>query len=268
MSVEAIGDHSSSFNMSAILLQRRWLRRALPFPHVIAQHVFAPAFYCSIEEQFRRLLASGSDFKRNMPGYDAVGYPFTPQLAGPLAVFVSRSWHDLVADIMDVEATYDIDGSLHSHEVLANDGSIHNDLAEGWFVDEARRPDGVNVTDRALCSYNHGTTKRPGLRARRVVRGVAILFYLDNAAWIPGDGGETGLYRTAGDEIHRPAAVVPPLNNSVLIFKCTPRSFHSFLRNSRTCRNSVTMWLHRPWEDVVGEFGEASVVKWPRGERI
>ena len=91
---------------------------------------------------------------------------------------------------------------------------------------------------------------------------MAVLFYLANEPWRPGDGGETALFHGAGGGIDRPAAVVPPVNNSMLAFECTPFSFHTFLSNVRTPRNSVVMWLHRPKSEVEERWTSRPIVYW------
>jgi len=96
------------------------------------------------------------------------------------------------------------------------------------------------------------------------IRAVAAIFYLDNPPWSPGDGGTTGLYRNASDPVDQPAAVVPPLNNSMLAFECTPFSYHGFVSNRRHPRNSVVLWLHRSRQDVVRRWGEHAIVGYKR----
>ena len=94
------------------------------------------------------------------------------------------------------------------------------------------------------------------------IRGVAIIYYLNNLAWAPGDRGETGLYRAAQDPIEHPVVEVPPSNNSLLAFECTPHSFHTFRGNNRYARNSVIVWIHRQKSTVLGRWGDAAIVPW------
>jgi hypothetical protein len=55
---------------------------------------------------------------------------------------------------------------------------------------------------------------------------------------------------------------VPPINNSMLLFECTPYSYHSFISNRRSVRNCLVMWLHRPKEEVTARWGETVIEKW------
>jgi Rps23 Pro-64 3,4-dihydroxylase Tpa1-like proline 4-hydroxylase len=104
--------------------------------------------------------------------------------------------------------------------------------------------------DVRRCSYTHGVTA-PGVNRRKVARAVTMIYYLANRPWFPGDGGETGLYRKATDPVARPAAIAPPINNSILVFENGPGSYHSFIRNRRNPRNSVILWLHRTIADTM-----------------
>ncbi|XXX75821.1 2OG-Fe(II) oxygenase [Sorangium sp. So ce134] len=252
------------------LLSGRYFRqRVYPFPHIVGEDVLAPGAYRDVEEAFRGALRAGlSDapgdgrFARTVPGYGAYVKPLLRDVTGPLELFVSRAWHDMVAALWDVEATLDMDAALHHHPAGSGDGWIHNDLNPGWFVDRPRA-DGVNVADPALCDYQHGAAAGGAGRPRETVRAAALLFYLANDPWSPGDGGETGLYASARSPVSSPAAVVPPINNSLLCFACTPYSYHAFLRNKKSPRNSVILWIHVPAERAARRHGARSIEPWP-----
>jgi 2OG-Fe(II) oxygenase superfamily len=257
------------------LANRRWLYRDEPFPHVTAQAVFTRACYRELEAEFQRILERGfadpasvraepgmpgRQFARGMPGYDAYGFNFSPELEGPLRLFVSRPWHDLLAGLFGVNATGHVNAGLHHHKVGSTSGNPHNDLNPAWFVDY-ESPDGINLARHDICSYSTGRARVPGVVPKVVVRAVAMIFYLNNPPWSQGDGGETALYRTQRDE---PEVIVPPINNSLLAFGCTPYSYHSFLSNVRHERNTVIMWLHRSRSEVVTRWGKRAIVDWPR----
>ncbi|WP_437294876.1 2OG-Fe(II) oxygenase [Sorangium sp. So ce426] len=258
-----------------ILSGRRLWQRARPFPHIVGEGVLAPDVYRDVEEAFRSELCRGLGeaaatsppthrFARTVPGYGAHVKALTRETTGALALFVSRGWHDMIAGLWGIEATGDVDAALHHHPVGSGDGWVHNDLNPGWFVDQPKA-DGVNLSDSALCNYQHGPADPLGsssLVPRETVRAAALLFYLANDPWSPGDGGETGLYSSLHSPVSRPAAVVPPLNNSLLCFACTPFSCHAFLSNRRSPRNSVILWLHVPRAQAEARHGARSIEPW------
>jgi hypothetical protein len=254
--------------LARMLAHRRWWRRAEPFPHVVARDVFTDAAYRRLAEEFEAMLARGmasapapGRFARSIAGYDALALHFGVDHRGPLSLFFSRPWCELLARVAGVEVTDDVNAGLHHHDPGSQSGTPHNDLNPGWFI-ERRRPDGINMMDHAACNYYHGATREPGARPRERVRAVAMIYYLANPPWRDGDGGETGLYRTGRDPVDRPTVAVPPINNSLVLFECTPWSFHAFLSNRRHPRNSVIQWLHRPREAAVARWGEERIVHW------
>ena len=92
---------------------------------------------------------------------------------------------------------------------------------------------------------------------------MSLLFYLANGPWHPGDGGETALYASSSDAaLTGPAATVAPVDNSLVLFECTPYSWHTFLSNRVRPRESLVMWLHRSKQDTVDRWGEASIAYW------
>jgi hypothetical protein len=242
------------------LAHRRWLRRDLPFPHVVATNVFRPAVYAELERDFHARMDRGE--LRPMGSYDALGLSFDKEVTGPFALFFSRAWHDLIARLVGVTATGHVSGGLHHHAVGSASGQVHNDLNPGWFADAGTRDDGIVVSTSDLCEYATGRTSDPQIEPRELMRAVAVLFYVGNAPWAPGDGGATGLYRHRDDDVHRPAAIVPPHSNSLLAFECTPWSFHSFIGNRRNPRNCLVTWLHRERHEVLDRWGAAPIVPW------
>jgi hypothetical protein len=243
-------------DLGDVLSGSTWRRISYPFEHIVADDVFKPDFYTAFEAQVRGLLG---EFTRNMPTYDATSYVVTSVDEGPLAVLRSRAWHDMIARAIPVAATGDVNIALHHHDVGSLNGTVHNDLNPGWFVDEGRA-DGITMADPSRCGYWHGAGAVGPAYER--VRAVAVLIYVGNDPWFPGDGGETGLYSAGNQPVDEPSLALPPLNNTLLAFECTPQSFHSFRTNRRTGRTSLIQWLHRSREEAVARWGEDSLVPW------
>ena len=138
--------------------------------------------YQAMAAQYTDLL-KGGHFGRGIPGYDVTAYTVTGRTPGPLSLFCSRPWHDMLACLFGVNATGELNIALHHHAVGSLDGSPHNDLNPGWFADRPRS-DGIIVHDPAYgCDYRFGTEK-PDVGTVERVRAVAVIFYLAN----PGPG--------------------------------------------------------------------------------
>jgi hypothetical protein len=199
-----------------------------------------------------------------MKAHDIYGRTVNPDIADRLDPLLTRPWHDLLARAMRINATGHVAVGIHHHRVDSQHGFPHNDLNPGWFL-SSPTSDELAIADQAI-DYTTGTVLDGTAESRPVetIRAASVLFYLANPQWEIGDGGGTGLYRSGGDNIERPAAVVPPLNNSLLMFECTPTSYHGFISNHRNPRNSIIMWLHRPKQDVVERWGEGAIVPYGR----
>jgi 2-oxoglutarate-Fe(II)-dependent oxygenase superfamily protein len=254
--------------LDRILQQRRWRVSTEPFPHVVAYDVFTPAFYGWLDHGYGELLDRGlsqthdpTRFSRNIKNYDAYSTTFSDVTPEAMAVFISREWHDMIANIMGVCATGDVNGGFHYHAKGSKSGQVHNDLNPGWFADNPN-PFAVNLSRNEVCNYSTGKAGASGVSVHQTVRAVALLFYLHNPPWKFGDGGETGLYSYRDQPVHEPTIAVPPINNSLFMFECRPNSYHSFLENRNAARNSIIMWLHRPFQEAVARWGEKSIVYW------
>jgi hypothetical protein len=252
-----------------MLKNRRWVAASYPFPYVYAADVFQSSVYRSLEASFQSILDLGlsqtpakGKFSRMFGKYDAYGAKLPAASDDPFRIFVSREWHDLLAGLFNVKTTGDVNAELHHHAVDSSRGRIHSDFNPGWFVGHAETGS-VNLSDNEICSYKFGKL-RAGEQKPPVqrVRAVAMLYYLANPKWRPRHGGETGLYEFEDSAVTAPAVAIPPLNNHLVAFEVTPYSFHAFLKNKRSPRNAVVLWLHRAYEDAVAQWGECSIVKW------
>jgi hypothetical protein len=258
----ALSSAPRRFALDGLLANRRWVHRTRPFPHVYARDVFNADFYRSLHEEFERIERDEPEtFLRNMGDYDASGATLDQFRHGPLGVFVSRDWHDMIAAVAGVQATGDINATLHHHDPGSAGGWPHNDLNPSTFAGPPPGPDEVRLGGDGGVGVVSGD--RPeGTPAREVIRAVSLLFYLGNPEWESGDGGETGLFNDIATAAAGPARAVPPINNSLVMFECTPRSWHAFVSNRVKPRNSVVMWLHRAKDEVVERWGDERIAYW------
>jgi hypothetical protein len=238
---------------------QRWIRREAPFAHVVAYDLFTPVVYQRLETTFLQLLEESGD-PEYLSSHDIQGRTIDSATAAAFEPLLSRAFHDVLADVLGIRATGHVAAGMHHHRPGSHHGFPHNDLNRGWFLGQPG-PDELSYAGSAI-DYTSGRLlgDADGKPVIETVRAASLLFYLANPRWEPGDGGATGLYRSGTDNIEKPAAFVPPINNSMLLFECTPNSYHGFVSNTRTIRNSIVMWLHRPKEDVVHRWSEAAIV--------
>jgi hypothetical protein len=264
----ALGYVEAGIDWSRVLANRRWWLKSSPWPYFFADNIFTQEFLSQLEAQFLEILGRGfgqsSDrtrFGRNMPNSDAYSWNLPPNVSGPLAIFYSRAWHNMLVALTGVSSTRDVNAALHHHQVASANGSVHRDVGIGWFSDQPRA-DGINPMDLTRCSYTSGAVEEDGTAAREVVRSLTMIIFLCNPHWQSGEGGETGLYNYPSDSVEKPAVRIAPVSNSILIFENRPDSYHSFLSNPRVTRNSIILWLHRPKSEAVSRWGDHNIYRW------
>ncbi len=249
-------------DIGASLAASRWIRRKRPFPHIVAYDVFTASVYQRLEQAFLTTLEAtrGRDY---LVEHDIKGRTIDPGIALRFAPVISKQFHDLLARVLGIQATGHVACGVHHHAVNSSNGFPHNDLNPGWFIGKPAAGR-LKVSGPAI-DYTTGTVLREGVGPpHQLIRAAAMLYYVANPYWELGDGGTTGLYTSARDPVDKPAAAVAPINNSMLLFECTPTSFHGFISNHRHPRNSIIMWLHRPREEVVARWGEDAIVPYGR----
>jgi hypothetical protein len=251
-------------DLTSLLSHRRWWRHLRPFPHVRAVNVFRPEVYAELEGAFQTWLA-GSGGGSALAGHDLQGTTVTSSFEGPLRLFASTGWHQLIARTFAIDVTPHVALGLHHHRRHSQPGFPHNDLNPGWFPDaDGHDPAAVLLADPHRVDYTSGRSIDPSAHPFKVVRAVALMFYLANPEWDPSHRGETGLYRDGRDDPAEPSASVAPHSNSLLAFECTPWSFHGFQGGGIIPRNAVVQWLHRLPDGATARWGPDVITDYGR----
>jgi hypothetical protein len=248
-------------SLDSYVAHDRWQVKSEPFRHVVAHDVFTEDCYSRLATAFGSTLESVKN-RGYLKDHDIHGTTLGPRHAETFAPLLSRAWHDLLASTFGVFATGHVLAGIHHHLPGSADGFPHNDLNSGWFVGKPGTT-GVTFSSPSLLEYTSGKVLSQDLRTDDIVhtvRAVAMIFYLCNPVWHPEGGGTTALYRGALDDVDRPVLEVPPTNNSLLAFECTPKSYHGFRSNITSERNSIILWLHRPFQYAIDRWGEDAIV--------
>jgi hypothetical protein len=249
-----------------LLAGSRWLRASDPFPYVVAHDVFTGPVHRELTSHYRSVAARGlsetldsTHFSRSLGGdYDAYGVSLGAMLPGPLELFAAPQWHAFLNALFGVRGTGHMNIGAHRHLRGGRAGCVHNDFNPVYFpADQAGQ---IRLPEPASCAYNDGSGP-PGARIE-VVRAVAMLYFLANAGWNPGDGGETGLYDRPDAAPSRPVVRIAPRDNTLLAFECTPSSWHAFMPNPGAERNCIILWTHRTLDDAVARWSAKDLVRW------
>jgi hypothetical protein len=209
---------------------------------VIATNVFTAETYAQLVHDFRAVLNAqqGANYNRQ---HDFLGSSLFRGQCGSLELFLSPAWFALFSRLFQVDGASWLTAGVHRHRPGSRDGFPHNDI-----FPENLQSRGGNGDVLPFGSAGNG----------RAVRAVAILFYLNNGPWTPGDGGETSLYRDWKDPVDDPVASVPPCDNTLLAFGCNPHSYHSFRTNKKQ-RDSVISFVYRSVDDYTQLWGDEGV---------
>jgi len=231
-----------------------WCVYQRPFRHIRAERVFRTDVYQRLESAFLSLKNADEAEFRQGTGYDALILAMRQNLASGFAPLFERRWTDFLAGLVDLPQSAQIDGALHHIPAGSRSGWVHNDFCSGWF--NAKSKGDTIFPDRGKCDYFTGTPKAPGFQPKEFVRAATMIFYLHNDDWKQGCGGETGLYEASHAGAGEMCAV-PPVNNSLLLFECSPHSYHSLIANPGSHRNSIILWLHSSVENTEARWGKA-----------
>jgi hypothetical protein len=205
----------------------------------VVRNVFADGLYRQIRASFQVAVSDATSVEYTAK-HDFLGGPLTEAAPEPLQVFLSPLWHDVFARIFGVALVPQVSAGLHRHRPGSRNGFPHNDIKPEVFSPST----GPSPID--------------------TVRALSILYYLGNGPWHPMDGGGTGLYRHWGDPVDHPVRMVPPLDNSLLAFRCSPFSYHSFLANAHR-RDSIIVFLYQRLDEFVAEWGPEGLSQYADG---
>jgi hypothetical protein len=242
-----------------------WEENSYPFRHWRCSSLLNEDAYSRVCNEFLKILAATDQeasgklrFAKNIPKYDAYALAASAELARRFRPFFGDEFSRQIATFLGIPYCARVDGALHSNPPGARTGWIHTDLCSGWF-DESNLPcsDDMLYPDRGRCEYFTGRAKSPGAQPVEYVRIASLLYFLGNDGWREGDGGETGLYAGEHDGPFCRKRLVPPLNNTAVLFLCSPHSYHRFVSNIRNTRNSIVMWLHLDAKSARATWGDA-----------
>lgn len=221
-----------------IIANRRWVHRDSPFPHVVARSVFHPEFldaaWTDFHDRWQRESARATRAEHS--GRWDLSLTGT---GGPLGVFLSRSWQEIVASLCGVPVLDShLTGALVRHGRGALSEQPHTGMEQEATIPDppAGIPGAPSATDRMVC--------------------VAVAeVFLGNVEWSPPDGGETALYDNS-DGTQSAVPTMPPVDNSVIAFGCTPSSWHGVrMATGEFGCSRVVSRLYRPHRAVLEQWG-------------
>ncbi len=241
-----------------------WWEHRVPFRHFRAEGVLSSSDYLAIASAFTEILDSTEGrskgrhrMSRTTEGYDARMLPMDNSLSLAFSPFFEDRWIKSLFELLGLPFLDRIDGALHSSPKGSRSGWIHTDFCSAWFDESIESPSPMVFPNRSRCDYFTGRRRSENVVSKEYVRVATLIFYLCNDGWTDGDGGETALYDSCKEVSDTKIDLVPPTNNSLLLFECSPHSYHRFVKNPGCTRNSAILWLHGTIEYVESRWGSA-----------
>lgn len=223
-----------------------------PYEHVVLDNLFTDSFYKEIcnffDSVFQKGLSEVHDNERFAPfldvaypydGYVKAMYPFEHRVAD---FFYSNTWNLFLSKIFNRPTSTVVTPAFHFHQPHDKTGWVHNDYTKKNFSSTGVLYNGV------IPHARYGSTQKVDITESRAI---AVIYYFGSTTENPLGGG-TGLYESVKSK--DPAKVVAPLNNRILAFSVSPKSYHAFQTN-KADRKSIVMWLHVDPEWNKAHFG-------------
>ncbi len=209
-----------------------------PFNHIIIDNLFDNNTYkdmCNTFPSFVEGVLPYKDLPDATSNYEGIlsGLSLN-QLTKGYKFFASKYLQDFIEQEFKIKTTKFIAPSAHFHKAPSKDGFVHRDYNIVSFLDREGE-----FVDMDGCLYTDDTINNP--HTKKVIRSIALLYYLDNDDNISTVGGGTGIYATA--EKNQPIKVVEPKNNRLFIFEMTNNSYHGFI-GANFPRSCIVSWFH------------------------
>lgn len=209
-----------------------------PFNYIIIDNLFNKEIYSEICKKFPEFIARTKPYKdqpgatSNYEGYiSGLGLG---DLKNGYDFFASKDLQNFVEKSFDIKTSKYISPSAHFHRAPSKNGFIHRDMNICSFstvqTDEFVTTGGVVYTD----DTNHNTN------SIKMIRSIALLYYLNNNDSIDCTGGGTGIYNSYGGSLIN---TIEPKNNRLFMFEISHNSFHGFI-GANFDRSAVVSWFH------------------------
>ena len=215
---------------------------AEPFPHIIIDNLFEQKDYQTMCEIFPSFISRVKPYKdtpgatSNYEGYIS-GLSKEDVFGNPFDFFASRELKNFVEKEFGIETTKYVAPSAHFHKAPSKDGFIHRDMNICSFK-ETETEDFV-FTNGTI--YTNDSRRINCEKEVKVIRSVALLYYLNNDNSESASGGGTGIYNSYNGEVR--IKEVEPKNNRLFLFEINNMSYHAFI-GANFNRSAVVTWFH------------------------
>ena len=211
-----------------------------PFNYIVIDNLFSQNVYWALCKKFPEFIARTTPYKdqpgatSNYEGY--ISGLSIQDLKNGYDFFASNELQRFIEQSFDIKTSKYISPSAHFHKAPSKNGFIHRDANICSFP---KGPDdqqfitsggGVYYTDDSNTNTN----------SIKMIRSIAMLYYLNNDDSTGTDGGGTGIYLGYNTP---PIKIIEPKNNRLFIFEIGYNSYHAFI-GANFNRSAIVSWFH------------------------
>lgn len=211
-----------------------------PFNYIIIDNLFNQSIYNNICKKFPEFIARTKPYK-DQPGAtsDYEGYISglgQKDLVDGYDFFSSKELQNFIEQSFNIKTSKYISPSAHFHKAPSKNGFIHRDanICSFPIIDDDQNfitaGGGVVYTDDSNQNIN----------SIKMIRSIAMLYYLNNDDNLSTEGGGTGIYDTYNGKLIN---IIEPKNNRLFIFEIGHNSFHAFI-GANFNRSAIVSWFH------------------------
>jgi hypothetical protein len=212
-----------------------------PFNYIIIDNLFNQNIYNQLCNKFPSFIARTIPYKdqpgatSNYEGYIA-GLSIK-DLTDGYEFFASKELKNFIDKQFNIETSWHIAPSAHFHKAPSKNGFVHRDMTVCSFAKINSQNNEEFITSGGVVYTDDSNTNPNSIK---LMRSVAMLYYLNNDDSISSSGGGTGIYANySGDLVYN----VEPKNNRLFIFEICSNSYHAYI-GANFDRSAVVSWFH------------------------
>lgn len=209
-----------------------------PFNYIIIDNLFNQNIYKELCNKFPSFIARTTPYKdqpgatSNYEGYiSGLGLS---DLTDGYDFFASQELQNFVEKEFDIKTSKYIAPSAHFHKAPSKNGFIHRDMNICSF-DPTINSSGFITAGGVLYTDDSNTNNNI-----KLIRSIAMLYYLNNDDSLDCIGGGTGIYSGYSGEL---LTTIEPKNNRLFIFEISHNSYHAFI-GANYDRSAIVNWFH------------------------
>jgi hypothetical protein len=211
-----------------------------PFNYIVIDNLFNSHIYESLSKKFPEFIARTKPYK-DQPGAtsDYEGYIYglsSEELIDGYDFFASIKLKNFIEHKFNIKTSKYISPSAHFHKAPSKSGFIHRDSNICSFPILANHT-GMSTSGKGATYTDDSNLNKNSVK---MMRSIALIYYLNNNDSIDSTGGGTGIYNGYQGSLIK---TIEAKNNRMFIFEIGHNSYHAFI-GANFDRSAIVSWFH------------------------